>query len=275
MSSEYAIELDFKEYGHPFQIYIRNEIFKIKRIVFKFNFIDWKKGIISSVCDITFFGNLFDPQEKKIKWFLSNDLSTDFKSMFYSRIENTLTSFLKKEPSFIEEEKKVKDLNDKFDNQECKYVLLKSKVIGDYEKVFIGTKWVERNSNRLGLDYIIDEYKHYFTPQYHIINLELKSNKPSVINQEGDTNTEGYDWIYPMPIKETLNIFQELDIRIVKGDTIYTRKLEPIRLNTDSTEYRKLINTPFKKHRIFHRFEEVFIPSFKKSFINDCVFNIV
>lgn len=275
MSSEYTIELDFKEYEHPFEIYIRNETFKIKRIVFKLNFIDWKKGIISSVCDITFFGNLFDPQEKKIKWFLSNDLSTDFKSMFYSRIENTLTSFLKKEPSFIEEEKKVNDLNDKFDNQKLKYVLLKSKVIGDHEEVFIGTKWVERNSNRLGSDYIVDEYKYYFTPQYHVINLELKSNKPSVINQEGDTNTEGYDWIYPMPIKETLNIFQELGIRIVKGDTIYTRKLEPIRLNTDSTEYRKLINTPFKKHRIFHRFEEVFIPSFKKSFINDCVFNIV
>ena len=182
---------------------------------------------------------------------------------------------MKKEPSFIEEEKKVKDWNDKFDNQKCKYVLFKSKVIGDHEKVFIGTKWVEGNSNRLGSDYTVDEYENYFTPQYHIINLELKSNNPSAINQEGDTNIEGYDWIYPMPIKETLNIFQELDIRIVKGNTIYTRKLEPIRLNTHSKEYRKLINTPFKKHRIFHRFEEVFIPSFKKSFINDCVFNIV
>lgn len=275
MSSEYTIELDFKEYEHPFQIYIRSEIFKIKRVVFKFSFIDWKKGMISSVCDITFFGNLFDPQEKKIKWFLSNDLSKDFKSNFYSRIENTLTSFLKKEPSFIEEEKKVKDLNDKFDNQKYKYVLLKSKVIGDHEEVFIGTEWVERNSNRLGLDHFVDKYEYYFTPHYHVINLELKSNKPSVINQEGDTNTEGYDWIYPMPIKETLNIFQELDIRIIKGDTIYTRKLEPIRLKKNSKEYNKLINTPFKKHRIFHRFEEVFIPSFKKSFINDCVFNIV
>ena len=149
-------------------------------------------------------------------------------------------------------------------------------MVGVHESVFVGEEWVERNSNRLGLDFYVKKYENYFTPYYHIINLEIKSNKSSFINEEGKEglDTEGYDWIYPLPIEDTIKLFQELGIHIIKGNTIYTHQLEPVRLNTKSKEYRKVINTPFKKHRIFYHSEDVFIPSFKKCFVNDCVFNI-
>lgn len=275
MSALHIIKLDFNPYDH-YYMEIRNDQFKIKEVSFKIHFTDWEKGMMSTTCDIAFFENLYEPQEKKIQWFLSNELSKTFRSNLYEKIYNNIHVCLKKEPSFIEEENRIKDLNDKFNNQESKYILFRSKVVGVHESVFVGEEWVERNSNRLGLDFYVKKYENYFTPYYHIINLEIKSNKPSFINEEGKEglDTEGYDWIYPLPIEDTIKLFQELGIHIIKGNTIYTHQLEPVRLNTNSKEYRKVINTPFKKHRIFYHSEDVFIPSFKKCFVNDCVFNI-
>ncbi|URQ86302.1 hypothetical protein J8Z28_17575 [Pseudoalteromonas sp. SCSIO 43088] len=275
MNNQYTINKKFKVNNQ--YLCVRNETFSLNEVSLTYSFIDWEKGIISSSCDIYFDKKLYDPQIKKLKWFFSNDLSKEFKVYLYELFERELEASLGKELSFIEKVDEIKSLNDEKDSKKIDYVLMKSKVVGVHETVFIGKEWVEGNSNRLGLDRYENKYEYYFTPHYHVINLELKSNKASVINDESrqHLDTEGYDWIHPLPIEDTFKLFEELDIHITKGNTIYTRQLEPVRLIKPSKEYNKVINTPFKKHRIFYHFEDVFIPSFKKKFINDCMFNII
>ena len=203
-------------------------------------------------------GKLSNSLTEQISNYFNEKKDTDhFKGIFYDFNDELFDLFNKV---------KTKTSNDKLE-----YILMKSKTIGSHETI-TGSEWVERNSNRMGLDFYTDTIEHRVTPEYQIIVLQYMKDIKEVINSKFEVHEEGYDWVCPFDTSSALDILSLMDIKVQKGNKIYIRDLDRTKV-CDGNEFATMCSNLYKDKRL--KFDLIDYDSIQDSFIKKCKFTVM
>ena len=113
-------------------------------------------------------------------------------------------------------------------------IKVKSKTVGIEESISTGTEWVERNSNRLGLDSTRETFDYFFTPEYQIVTLTLLRKTEYEINQfNRSATTRDADWQMYLDIENCRLLLEELGLTPRSDQTLYVKELNRDRIKLD------------------------------------------